>query len=195
MSEKRASGEGDESGHARHKRQGVEDQRAGAATRAPRPASCSPEPTLTDCSSVLPLPRHYVRHPARREPGTVRGWRTGEMAELIRYVKWAGRTRGGRERCGTHPFRDLVHRARRPQDTGPETAEDRWRRMLGEALPGGDLEGLGERGRKPRVQMLRELLGGRRGTEGDRGQGNGAAWGGGKDHPYERQDDEPGPRG
>ena len=55
-------------------------------------------------------------------------------------------------------FRDLVHRAARPQDKVPEMKEDRWRRMLREASPGLDLEGAEERGRKPRVRILRELL-------------------------------------
>ena len=41
-----------------------------------------------------------------------------------------------RERRGTHLFRDLVHRAGRPQDKGPKMAEDRWRRMLGGGAPG-----------------------------------------------------------
>ena len=46
------------------------------------------------------------------------------MAELFRYVKWAGRTRGGGG-PGTHPFRDLVHRAGRPQGKGLEMEEGR----------------------------------------------------------------------
>ena len=37
-------------------------------------------------------------------------------------------------------------------------AEDGWWRMLVEALPGVDLEGRKEGGRKPRVVMLRKLL-------------------------------------
>ena len=116
------------------------------------------------------------------------------MAELVGYVKWAGRRRGGREECGSHPFRNVVHRAGRPQDKGPEMAEDRWRRMLGEALPGLDLEGPKERGRKPRVLMLRELLQREGGTGWVRGQGNDAAWDGGGEDLYGRQDAEPGPR-
>ena len=80
------------------------------------------------------------------------------MAELVRYLKWARSTRGGQERSRTHPFRDLIHRAGRPQNKGPEMAEGRSRRMLGEALPALDLESPKERGKQPRVQMLRELL-------------------------------------
>ena len=80
------------------------------------------------------------------------------MAEIVRYVKWAGRMRGGQESRGIRPFRGLVHRAGRPRVQGPEMEEGRWTRMVGEALPGGDLEGPKERGRKPRVRMLRELL-------------------------------------
>ena len=80
------------------------------------------------------------------------------MAELVRYVKWAGRTRGRRERRGTHPFSDLVRRAERPGERGPEMEEGQWRRMLGEALPRVSLECPQEKGKKPRVRMLRELL-------------------------------------
>ena len=47
------------------------------------------------------------------------------MAELVRYVKWAGRTRGGQERRGTRPFFDVVRRAGRPRDQGPEMEEGR----------------------------------------------------------------------
>ena len=80
------------------------------------------------------------------------------MAELVRYVKWAGRTRGRRERRGTHSFSDLVARAGRPGGRGPEMEGGRWRKMLGEALPGVNLDCPQEKGKKPRVRMLRELL-------------------------------------
>ena len=80
------------------------------------------------------------------------------MAELARYVKWAGKTRGRREKRGARPFTDLVGRAGRPRERGVATEEWRWRRMLGVALPGVRLDCPQERGRKPRVQMLRELL-------------------------------------
>ena len=40
--------------------------------------------------------------------------------------------------------------------------EGRWRRMLGAALPAVRLDCLQEKGKKPRVQMLRELLQGER---------------------------------
>ena len=80
------------------------------------------------------------------------------MAELVRYVKWAGGTRGRRDRRGTHPFSNLVSRAGRPGERGPEMEEGRWRRMLGEALPGVNLDCPQEMGKKPRVRMLRELL-------------------------------------
>ena len=73
-------------------------------------------------------------------------------------MNWAGRTRGGQDRRGTRLFCDLVLRAGRPRDQGPEMEEGRCRKMLGEALPGVDLECPKERGRKPRVGMLRELL-------------------------------------
>ena len=91
-------------------------------------------------------------------PGTVRGWRAGEVLGLVSYVKWADRTRGGKEWRGTHAIRDLVHRVVRLRDKGPEMAQCMWRRMLGESVPGVDLQCPKERGRKRRVRMLRELL-------------------------------------
>ena len=62
------------------------------------------------------------------------------MAELVRYVKWAGRTRGGRKRPGTRPFSDLVNRAGKHRERQPEMEEGRWRRMLRDALPGVSLD-------------------------------------------------------
>ena len=79
----------------------------------------------------MPLPRQYELPPVRRGPGTVAGWMAGEVAELVRYVKLAGKTRGRREKGGTRPFSDLVGRAGRPRERGPEMDEGRWRRMLG----------------------------------------------------------------
>ena len=112
-----------------------------------------------------------------------------DVAELVRYVRWAGGTRGGR-RYGTHPFRDLVHRARRPQDRGPEMAEARWRRMLGEPRPGVDLHGPRERGRRtegPGCRCCGSCCRGRGGTEGGRGHGAGER--GGSGHGRETQDE------
>ena len=80
------------------------------------------------------------------------------MAELARYVKWAGKTKGRREKRGTRLSSDLVGRAGRPRGRGPEMDEGRWRRMLGAALPGMRLVCPQEKGKKPRVQILRELL-------------------------------------
>ena len=80
------------------------------------------------------------------------------MAELARYVKWARKTGGRREKRGPRPFSDLVGRAGRRRERGPEMEEWRWRRMLGAALPGVRLDCPQEKGKKPRVQMLRELL-------------------------------------
>ena len=155
---KRAREEEEEAGQERGKRRRVEERGAGGAEGAPRPASPSPERTPTDWDSEsLPL-RRYAPPPVRRGPGTVAGWTAGDVAELVRYVKWAGRTRRRRERRGTHPLSDLVGRAGRPGERGPEMEEGRWRRMLGEALPGVNLECPQEKGSKPRVRMLRELL-------------------------------------
>ena len=81
------------------------------------------------------------------------------MPELVRYVRWAGRTRGGLEKQGTRSFSDLVGRAGRPREKGPEMEEGRWSGMLREALLGVSLDCRPrERGKKPRVRKLRELL-------------------------------------
>ena len=136
----------------------MEERGAGEAEGAPRPASPSAKPTPTDWGSKSPPPRQYAPQPVRREPGTVKGWRAGDVAEQVRYVKWAGRTRGGQEKRGTRHFSDLLGRAGRPREGRPEIEEGRWRRMLGEALPGVSLDVPREKGKKPRVWMLRELL-------------------------------------
>ena len=155
---KRAREEDEEAGQERGKRRRGEERGAGEAKGAPRPASPSPEPTPTDWDSESPPPRQYAPPPVRRGPGTVAGKTAGEVAELARYVKWAGKTRGRREKRGPRPFSDLVGRAGRPRERGPEKDEGRWRRMLGAALPGVRLDCLQEKGKKPRVQMLREVL-------------------------------------
>ena len=111
---KRVGGNGVDGRHARGKRRRVEERGASGTAGAPRPTRYSPEPSETDWGSESPLPRHCARHGARREQWLVRGWRAGEVAEWVRYVKWAGRTRGGREWRRTQPFRDLVHKAARP---------------------------------------------------------------------------------
>ena len=155
---KRAREEDEEAGQERRKWRRGEERGAGEAEGAPRPASPSPEPTPTDWDSESPPPRQYAPPPVRRGPGTVAGWTAGEVAELARYVKWAGKTRGWREKRGTRPFSDLVGRAERPRERVPDMDEGRWRRMLGAALPGVRLDCPQEKGKKPRVQMLRELL-------------------------------------
>ena len=157
-SEKRAREEEKEAGQERGKRHRVQERGAGGAEGAPRPASPSPELTLTNWDSESPPPRRYAPPPVRRGPGGVAGWTAGDVAELVRYVKFAGRTRGRRERRGTHPFSDLVGRAGRPGEEAPEMEEGRWRRMLGEALSGVSLDCPQEKGKKPRARMLRELL-------------------------------------
>ena len=134
--EEGARGEGGEARQERGKRCQVKERGAGEAVGAPRPTSPSVEPTPTEWGSESPPPRRYAPQPVRREPGTVWGWRAGDVAELVRYVKWAGRIRGGRERRGTRSFCNLVGRAARPRENWPEMEESRWRRMLGEALPG-----------------------------------------------------------
>ena len=155
---KRAREKDEEAGQERGKRRRGEERGAGEAEGAPRPASPSPEPMPTDWDSESPPPRQYAPPPVRRGPGTVAGWTEGEVAELARYVKWAGKTRGRREKRGPHPLSDLVGRAGRPRERGPEMDEGRLRRMLGAALQGVRLDCPQEKGKKPRVQMLRELL-------------------------------------
>ena len=135
-----------------------EERGAGEAEGAPRLASPSPEPTLTDWDSQSPPPRQYALPPVRRRTGTVAGWAEGDVAERARYVQWAGKTRGRRNKRGPRPFSDLLGRAGRPRERGPEMEEWHWRRMLGAALTGLRLDCPQEKGRKPRVQMLRELL-------------------------------------
>ena len=157
-SEKRAREEDEEAGQETGKRRRGEERGAGEAEGAPRPASPGPEPTPTDWHSESLPPRHYAPPPVRRRPGTVARWTEGDVAELARYVKWAGKTRGRREKRGPRPVGDLVGRAGRPRERGPEMEEWRWRRMLGAALRGLRLDCPQERGKKPRVQMLRELL-------------------------------------
>ena len=155
---KRAREEGGEAEQARGKWRWVEEWAAGGAEGAPWPASPSREPTPTDWGSESPPRRQYAPPPVWRGPGTVAGRRAGHVAQLVRYVKWAGRTRGERKKQGTRPFSELVGRAGRPRERGPEMEEGRWRRMLGEALPRVSLDCPGERGKKPRVRKLRELL-------------------------------------
>ena len=157
-SAKRAREEDEEAGQERGKRRRGEERGAGEAERAPRRASPSLEPTPMDWDSESPPPRQCAPPPVLRRPGTVAGWLEGDLAELARYVKWAEKTRGRREKRGPRPFSDLVGRAGRPRERGPEMEEWRWRRMPGAALPGVRLDCPQERGRKPRVQMLRELL-------------------------------------
>ena len=155
---KRAREERGEAGQARGKRRRVEERGAGEAEGAARPASPTPAPTPKDWGSVSPTPRQHAPPPVWRGPWLVAGWRAGDVAELIRYAKWAGRMMGGREKQGVRPFSDLVDRAGRPRERGPEMEEGRWRRVLGGALPGVSLDCPKERRKKPRVLKLRELL-------------------------------------
>ena len=130
LSGKRAREEKEEAGQERGKRRRGEERGAGEAEGAPRPGSPSPEPTPTDWDSESPPPRQYAPPPVRRGPGAVAGWTAGEVAELVRYVKWAAKTSRRREKRGTRPFSDLVGRAGRPREEGPEMDKGRWRRML-----------------------------------------------------------------
>ena len=155
---KRAREEDGEAGQERGKRRRGEERGAREAGGAPRPASPSPELTPTDWDWESLPPRQYAPPPVRRGRGTVAGWTEGDVAELALYVKWAGKTRGRREKRVPRPFSDLVGRAGRPRERGLEMDEGRWRRMLGAALPGVRLDCPQDRGKKPRIQMLRELL-------------------------------------
>ena len=75
LSGKRARGDGDDRGHARGKRQRMEERVAGRAMGAPGPASLISEPGPTDWGSASSLLRLFAQHPARRGQGTVWGWR------------------------------------------------------------------------------------------------------------------------
>ena len=88
---KRAREEEEEAGQERGKRRQGEEWGAGKAEGTPRAASPSPEPTPTDWDSQSPPPRRYALPLVRRGPRTVAGWTGGEVAELVRYVKWAGK--------------------------------------------------------------------------------------------------------
>ena len=123
---KRARGEGGEAGQERGKRRPVEERGAGEAVAAPQPTSPSSVPTLTNSGSKSPPPWRYALQPVRRERGIVRGCTAGDVAVLVCYMKWAGGTRGGRERRGTRPFCDLVGRA-----GGHGKRGWRWRRAGG----------------------------------------------------------------
>ena len=100
---KRAREEDEEAGQERGKRRRGEERGVGGAEGAPRPASPSQEPTPMDWDSEFPPPRQYAPPPVRRGPRTVAGWMKGEVAELARYVKWAGKTRGRGEKGGPAP--------------------------------------------------------------------------------------------
>ena len=115
---KRARGEDEEAGQERGKRRRGEERGAGEAEGAPRQASPSQEPTPTDWDSESPLPRQYAPPPVRRRPRRVAAWTEGDVAELARYVKRAGKMRGRREKRGPRPFSDLVGRAGRPRERG-----------------------------------------------------------------------------
>ena len=123
---RRAREEGGEAGQERGKRRQMEERGAGGAEGAQRPASPSPQPAPTDWGSELPPPRQYAPPPVRRGPGTVAGWTAGDVAELVRYVKWAGRTRGGREKRVPAP--SVTWSAGRG---GPGKGGLRWRRAGG----------------------------------------------------------------
>ena len=123
---KRPREEEGETGQERGKRRRLERRGAGGAEGVPEPARLSPEPTPTDWGSESPPPRQYAPPPVRIGPGTVAGWSAGDVVELVCYMKWAGRTRGGRERRGTKPLSDPVGRA-----GGPGKGGLRWRRVGG----------------------------------------------------------------
>ena len=112
---KMAREEDEEAGQERGKRHRKGERGAEEAEGAPRPASPSPEPTPMDWDSESPPPRQYAPPPVWRGPGTVAGWTEGEVVELARYVKWAGKTRGRGEKRGPRPFSDLAGRAGRPR--------------------------------------------------------------------------------
>ena len=101
---KRAREEDKEAGQKKGKRRRREERGAAEGEGAPRPASPSRKPAPTDWDSESPPPRQYAPPPVRKRPGTVAGWTEGDVAELARYVKLAGKTRGRREKRGAPPL-------------------------------------------------------------------------------------------
>ena len=95
---KRARGEGVVAGQARGTRRWVEGREAGEAAGAPQPTSPSPELTLTNWGSWLPPLWRYAPQPVRREPGTVRGWRAGDVARSLDEVGREDERRAGEAR-------------------------------------------------------------------------------------------------
>ena len=122
----RATEEGGEPGQERGKPRRLQERGAGRAEGALRPASPSLEPTLVDWGSESPPPRQYAPPPVRRGPGMVARWTAGDVAELVRYVKWAGRTRGGGGEAGDPPFQTWSAGRGGPGERGL-----RWRRAGG----------------------------------------------------------------
>ena len=115
---KRAREEDEEAGQERGKRRRGKERGAGEAEGAPRPASPSPELTPTDWDSESPPPRQYAPPPVQRGPGTVAGWTEGELEELARYVKWAGKKRGRQEKRGARPLQRPGGQGREAQGKG-----------------------------------------------------------------------------
>ena len=78
---KRAREEDKEAGQDRGKRRRGGERGARESEGAPRPASPSPGPTLTDWDSESAPPRQYAPPPVRKGPGTVLGWTEGDVAD------------------------------------------------------------------------------------------------------------------
>ena len=135
---KRAREEEEEGGQERGKRGRGEKRGAGEAEGAPRPASPSPEPTPTDWDSESPPPRQYVPPPVRRGPGTVAGWTAQEVAELVRYVKWAGKTRGNPGEEGDPPLQRPGRQSREAQGKGAGDGGGAVEEDAGRGAPGGE---------------------------------------------------------
>ena len=161
---KRAREEDEEAGQERGKRRRGEERGAGEAEGAPRPASPSLGLTPTDWDSESPLPRQYAPPPVRRRPETVAGWTKGDVTELARYVKWAGKTRERRENRGPHP--SVTWSAGRG---GPGKGGRRWMRGGGGGCWGRRSRGCawtvpGRRGRSTGFRCCESCCSGRGGT-------------------------------
>ena len=127
---KRAREEKEEAAQERGKRRQGEEWGAGGAEAAPRPARPRPRADADRLGLGAATAAAVCAAAGTEGARDGRGVDNEEMAELVRYVKWAGRTTGRWERRGARPFSDLVGRAGRPGERGPEMEEGRWRRML-----------------------------------------------------------------
>ena len=155
--EKRAREEEEEAGQERGKRRG--GGRRGQGRRRGRQAG-QPQPRADADGWGLRVATAAAVCAAAGAEGTRNGrglygggsGRAGPLREV------GGEDEGKAGEEGSPPLQPADRQGKEAKGKGPEMDEGRWRRMLGEALPGVSLHCPQEKGRKPRVRMLRELL-------------------------------------